>query len=235
MRTRHTEVAAAELEAAQRLTLTTDPDALAGCDVFILCVPTPVDSNNRPDLEPLVRASATVGRTIRDGGLVIVESTVFPGATEDVVAAEIARHSGLELNVGFFAGYSPERINPADPNRRLAMITKVTSGSTPETARFVDALYATIVTAGTHPAPSIRVAEAAKVIENTQRDLNIALINELALIFERLGVDTPDVLAAARTKWNFLDFRPGLVGGHCIGVDPYYLTYKAQEVGYHSS
>lgn len=228
------EVAAAELEAAQRLTLTTDPDALAGCDVFILCVPTPVDSNNRPDLEPLVRASATVGRTIRDGGLVIVESTVFPGATEDVVAAEIARHSGLELNVGFFAGYSPERINPADPNRRLAMITKVTSGSTPETARFVDALYATIVTAGTHPAPSIRVAEAAKVIENTQRDLNIALINELALIFERLGVDTPDVLAAARTKWNFLDFRPGLVGGHCIGVDPYYLTYKAQEVGYHS-
>ena len=228
------EVSTAELAAARRLTLTADRRALSGCDVYILCVPTPVDSNNRPDLEPLQRASVTVGQTISEGGLVIVESTVFPGATEDVVAAAVAEHSGLELNVSFFAGYSPERINPADPKRRLALITKVTSGSTPEAARFVDALYATIVQAGTHPAPSIRVAEAAKVIENTQRDLNIALINELALIFDRLGVDTPDVLAAARTKWNFLDFRPGLVGGHCIGVDPYYLTYKAQEVGYHS-
>ena len=228
------EVPDEELAATRDLRLTADPAELDGCDVFIVCVPTPVDSNKRPDLAPLRRASDTVGRAIRPGGIVIVESTVFPGATEEVCAAIVAEVSGLTYNVDFYAGYSPERINPADPKRRLTDITKVTSGSTQEALRYVDALYASIVPAGTHPVDDIRVAEAAKVIENTQRDLNIALINELALIFERLGVDTPDVLAAARTKWNFLDFRPGLVGGHCIGVDPYYLTYKAQEVGYHS-
>jgi UDP-N-acetyl-D-galactosamine dehydrogenase len=196
-------------------------------------VPTPVDAAKRPDLTPLIRASETVGKTLRAGDVVIYESTVYPGATEEVCVPVLERVSGLAFNVDFFCGYSPERINPGDHQRRLTTIRKVTSGSTPEVADFVDSLYASIITAGTHKASSIKVAEAAKVIENTQRDLNIALVNELALIFNRMGIDTLEVLEAAGTKWNFLPFRPGLVGGHCIGVDPYYLTHKAQELGYH--
>jgi UDP-N-acetyl-D-galactosamine dehydrogenase len=196
-------------------------------------VPTPIDGYKRPDLTPLVRASESVGKVMRRGAVVIYESTVYPGCTEEVCVPILERESGLKFNVDFFAGYSPERINPGDKEHRLTTIRKVTSGSTPEVGDFVDKLYGSIVKAGTHRASSIRVAEAAKVIENTQRDVNIALINELALIFNRLGIDTEEVLAAAGSKWNFLPFKPGLVGGHCIGVDPYYLTHKAQEIGYH--
>jgi UDP-N-acetyl-D-galactosamine dehydrogenase len=224
----------AELAEARHLSFTADPEQLRSCQVFIVTVPTPVDSANRPDLTPLVKASETVGKVLPKGAVVIYESTVYPGATEEVCIPILEKHSGLKLNQDFFAGYSPERINPGDKQHRLPTIKKVTSGSTPEIAEFVDGLYRSIITAGTHKASSIKVAEAAKVIENTQRDLNIALMNELSLIFHRLGIDTLEVLEAAGTKWNFLPFRPGLVGGHCIGVDPYYLTHKAQEIGYHA-
>ena len=227
------EVSPAELAAARGLTLSSDPADLKACNVFIVTVPTPIDAAKRPDLSALMAASRTVGEAIGKGGIVIYESTVYPGATEEDCVPVVAEVSGLAFNRDFFAGYSPERANPGDPTHRLANIVKVTAGSTPEAAAFVDALYASVVTAGTHRASSIRVAEAAKVIENTQRDLNIALINEFSLIFQRLGVDTSEVLAAAGTKWNFLNFRPGLVGGHCIGVDPYYLTHKAEALGYH--
>jgi len=227
------EVSREELRAAQQLTFTTDLEGLRRCRVFIVTVPTPIDGYKRPDLSPLVRASESVGTVLSRDALVIYESTVYPGCTEEVCVPILERASGLKFNRDFFAGYSPERINPGDKEHRLTTITKVTSGSTPEVAEFVDQLYGTIVAAGTHKASSIRVAEAAKVIENTQRDVNIALINELALIFNRLGIDTEEVLQAAGSKWNFLPFRPGLVGGHCIGVDPYYLTHKAQEIGYH--
>src|SRR6516165_5846328 len=227
------EVSRRELRSAQRLSFTTDLEGLRRCRVFIVTVPTPIDGYKRPDLTPLVRASESVGAVLRKGALVIYESTVYPGCTEEVCVPILERVSGLKFNRDFFAGYSPERINPGDKEHRLTTIRKVTSGSTPEIADFVDELYGTIVTAGTHKTSSIRVAEAAKVIENTQRDVNIALINELALIFNRLGIDTEEVLNAAGSKWNFLPFRPGLVGGHYIGVDPYYLTHKAQEIGYH--
>jgi UDP-N-acetyl-D-galactosamine dehydrogenase len=227
------EVSAGELAAATRLRYAHEAEALRDCNVFIVTVPTPIDQAKRPDLTPLLRASETIGRVLKRGDLVIYESTVYPGCTEEACVPVLERVSGLKFNVDFFCGYSPERINPGDKQHRLTTIRKVTSGSTPEIADRVDALYASIVTAGTHQARSIKVAEAAKVIENTQRDVNIALINELALIFNRLGIDTLDVLEAAGTKWNFLPFRPGLVGGHCIGVDPYYLTHKAQEIGYH--
>ena len=215
------------------LTLSTDPAALADVDVYIVTVPTPIDRFRRPDLTPLESASRTVGRTLAPGNVVVYESTVYPGATEEVCGPILEAESGLRVNADFWLGYSPERINPGDHEHRLPDILKITSGSTPAAAEFVDALYSQIITAGTHRASSIRVAEAAKVIENTQRDVNIALINELALLFNELGIDTGEVLAAAGTKWNFLGFRPGLVGGHCIGVDPYYLTHKAQEVGHH--
>jgi len=227
------EVSRPELRAAQRLSFTTDLTRLRRCQVFIVTVPTPIDGYKRPDLTPLVRASESVGAVLGKGAVVIYESTVYPGCTEEVCVPILEHISGLKFNRDFFAGYSPERINPGDKEHRLTTIRKVTSGSTPEVADFVDQLYGTIVTAGTHKTSSIRVAEAAKVIENTQRDVNIALINELALIFKRLGIDTEEVLNAAGSKWNFLPFRPGLVGGHCIGVDPYYLTHKAQEIGYH--
>ena len=227
------EVSAAEIEAAGRLRLSADEADLRGCEVFIVTVPTPIDDAKRPDLRPLEAASRTIGRHIRPGGVAIFESTVYPGATEEICVPIIARESGLTFNRDFFAGYSPERINPGDHVHRLESIVKVTSGSTPAAAAFVDALYRRVVGAGTFRASSIRVAEAAKVIENTQRDLNIALVNELALICHRLGIDTCEVLEAAGSKWNFLPFRPGLVGGHCIGVDPYYLTHKAQQIGYH--
>ncbi|QTN32003.1 Vi polysaccharide biosynthesis UDP-N-acetylglucosamine C-6 dehydrogenase TviB [Akkermansiaceae bacterium] len=222
-----------ELASAGRLSFTCDPGDLGECNVYIVTVPTPIDSSNRPDLTPLLRASETVGGVIARGDFVIYESTVYPGATEEDCIPVVERVSGLRLNEDFYAGYSPERINPGDKVHRLTMIRKVTSGSTPEAAEFVDSLYSGIITAGTHKAASIRTAEAAKVIENTQRDVNIALVNELALIFNRMGLDTLDVLEAAGSKWNFLPFRPGLVGGHCIGVDPYYLTHKAQQCGYH--
>ncbi len=227
------EVDPGELADARHLTFASDPAALRDCAVFIVTVPTPIDQYKRPDLGPLLRASETVGKVMPPGALVIYESTVYPGATEEDCVPVLEKASGMAFNRDFFAGYSPERINPGDKSHRLPTITKVTSGSTPAIAREVDRLYRAIITAGTHLAPSIRVAEAAKVIENTQRDVNIALVNELALIFERMGIDTLDVLEAAGTKWNFLPFRPGLVGGHCIGVDPYYLTHKAQAVGYH--
>lgn len=226
------EVTAEALQAAERLRFTTDAASLAGCNVFVVTVPTPIDDHKRPDLSALIAASRTVGGAIAAGGVVIYESTVYPGCTEDDCVPLVAQTSGLVFNRDFYAGYSPERANPGDAGHRLADIVKVTAGSTPQAAAFVDELYASVVRAGTHRASSIRVAEAAKVIENTQRDLNIALINEFALIFHRLGVDTEEVLAAAATKWNFLNFRPGLVGGHCIGVDPYYLTHKAEAVGY---
>ncbi len=229
--TRETELA--ELAEAKQLTFTADPEQLRACNVFIVTVPTPVDSAQRPDLTPLIKASETVGKVMPRGAVVIYESTVYPGATEEVCVPLLEKHSGLSFNRDFYCGYSPERINPGDKQHRLPSIRKVTSGSTPEIADFVDVLYRSIITAGTHKASSIKVAEAAKVIENTQRDLNIALMNELALIFHRLGIDTLEVLEAAGSKWNFLPFRPGLVGGHCIGVDPYYLTHKAQEIGYH--
>jgi UDP-N-acetyl-D-galactosamine dehydrogenase len=227
------EAAPDDFAAARHLTLTADEADLAGCNVFIVTVPTPIDAHKRPDLTALMAASRTVGRQIGQGGVAIYESTVYPGATEDDCVPVISALSGLVFNRDFFAGYSPERANPGDPAHRLSTIIKVTAGSTPQAADFVDALYASVVTAGTHRASSIRVAEAAKVIENTQRDLNIALINEFSLIFRRLGLDTNEVLAAAGSKWNFLPFRPGLVGGHCIGVDPYYLTHKAEALGYH--
>ena len=227
------EVTREELKSAGQLTFTTELADLKRCRVFIVTVPTPIDGYKRPDLTPLVRASESVGKVLRRGAVVVYESTVYPGCTEEVCVPILERESGLKFNVDFFAGYSPERINPGDKEHRLTTIRKVTSGSTPEVSDFVDKLYASIVKAGTHRASSIRVAEAAKVIENTQRDVNIALINELALIFNRLGIDTEEVLAAAGSKWNFLPFKPGLVGGHCIGVDPYYLTHKAQEIGYH--
>lgn len=222
-----------ELQQATHLRFSSDAAALRDCNTFIVTVPTPVDASNRPEMGPLLRASEAIGAVITPGAVVIYESTVYPGATEEVCIPAIERVSGLVYNRDFFAGYSPERINPGDKQHRLTNTVKVTAGSTPAAADFVDALYASIVSAGTHRVDSIRVAEAAKVIENTQRDINIALVNELALIFNRLGIDTEAVLRAAGTKWNFLPFRPGLVGGHCIGVDPYYLTHKAEAVGYH--
>ncbi len=227
------EVDADELSQARQLTFTTDYRDLADCTTYIVTVPTPIDTYKRPDLTLLENASRTIGKLISAGDVVIYESTVYPGATEEVCVPIIEAESGLVFNQDFFAGYSPERINPGDKEHKVSSILKVTSGSTPETAAYVNELYSSVITAGTHLASSIRVAEAAKVIENTQRDLNIALINELALIFNRLNIDTEEVLTAAGTKWNFLPFRPGLVGGHCIGVDPYYLTHKAQEIGYH--
>lgn len=222
-----------ELALATRLKYSTDPVALAACNVYVVTVPTPVDNNKRPDFNPLISASITVGRVLKRGDVVIYESTVYPGATEEICIPELERASGLKFNVDFTVGYSPERINPGDKQRRLSTILKVTSGSTPEAAEFVDALYRRIITAGTHKASSLKVAEASKVIENTQRDVSIAVVNEFALIFQRLGIDTHEVLEAAGTKWNFLPFKPGLVGGHCIGVDPYYLIQKAQSVGYY--
>jgi len=227
------EVAAEELAESEYLTLTAEASDLVAATIFVVTVPTPIDAHKRPDLTPLLKASETVGRALKRGDIVIYESTVYPGATEEDCVPVLERNSGLTYNVDFFCGYSPERINPGDKAHRLPDICKVTSGSTSEIAEAVDALYSEIITAGTHKAPSIRVAEAAKVIENTQRDLNIALVNELAMIFNRMDIDTEAVLAAAGTKWNFLPFRPGLVGGHCIGVDPYYLTHKAEAIGYH--
>lgn len=215
------------------LSFTADPAELASCNVYVVTTPTPVDEHNNPDLGPLLSASRAIAPYMKAGDVVIYESTVYPGATEEDCVPILERGSGLRFNEDFFVGYSPERINPGDKTHRFPTIKKVTSGSTPEVAEYVDSLYRKVVTAGTFKADSIRVAEAAKVIENTQRDVNIALVNELALLFRRLGIDTNAVLEAAGTKWNFLPFRPGLVGGHCIGVDPYYLTYKAQEVGYH--
>lgn len=226
------EVDEAELASAKLLQFTLDKEVLATANVYIVTVPTPIDQYKNPDLTPLIKASETIGTVLKKGDIVIYESTVYPGATEEDCVPVLEKHSGLKFNVDFFAGYSPERINPGDKNHRVSTIKKVTSGSTPEIALLVDELYRQIVVAGTHRAPSIKVAEAAKVIENTQRDVNIALINELALIFNMMGIDTEAVLQAAGTKWNFLPFRPGLVGGHCIGVDPYYLTHKAQSLGY---
>ncbi|EGR0040935.1 Vi polysaccharide biosynthesis UDP-N-acetylglucosamine C-6 dehydrogenase TviB [Vibrio vulnificus] len=222
-----------ELAEATQLVYTTSLDALRECNVFIVTVPTPIDEHKQPDLTPLIKASETLGKVIKQGDVIIYESTVYPGATEEDCIPVVELVSGLKFNQDFFAGYSPERINPGDKEHRVTNILKVTSGSTPEVAEFVDQLYKTIIVAGTHKASCIKVAEAAKVIENTQRDVNIALINELSIIFNKLGIDTLEVLEAAGTKWNFLPFRPGLVGGHCIGVDPYYLTHKAQSVGYH--
>jgi UDP-N-acetyl-D-glucosamine/UDP-N-acetyl-D-galactosamine dehydrogenase len=227
------EISQAEITATQNLIITDDLAMLNGCQVFIVTVPTPIDKAKRPNLDPLRKASVTVGQVLKRGDVVIYESTVYPGATEEVCVPILEQISGLTFNVDFSCGYSPERIVPGDKIRTLSTIIKVTSGSNPAAADFVDGLYQSIVTAGTHKAPSMKVAEAAKVIENTQRDLNIALINELALIFSKLGIDTLDVLEAASTKWNFLPFKPGLVGGHCIGVDPCYLTHKAEEVGYY--
>ncbi|MFD4840391.1 Vi polysaccharide biosynthesis UDP-N-acetylglucosamine C-6 dehydrogenase TviB [Achromobacter sp. NPDC058515] len=227
------EVDSAELVEARKLSFTCDRNQLARARIFIVTVPTPIDDFKQPDLTPLYAASHSIGAVLKRGDIVIYESTVYPGATEEECVPILERESGLRFNVDFFAGYSPERINPGDKEHRVATIKKVTSGSTPEIADVIDRLYGEIIVAGTHKAASIRVAEAAKVIENTQRDVNIALINEFSMIFSRLGLDTEAVLAAAGTKWNFLPFRPGLVGGHCIGVDPYYLTHKAQSVGYH--
>ena len=227
------ECSAEELAEAKKLTYTNDAAGLADCNLYVVTVPTPIGDSNRPLLTPLKSASETLGGVLKKGDVVVYESTVYPGATEEFCVPILERLSGLTMNADFFVGYSPERINPGDKQHRLPTILKVTSGSTPETADFVDSVYASIIPAGTHKASSIKVAEAAKVIENTQRDVNIALVNELAMIFERVGIDTEEVLEAAGTKWNFLPFRPGLVGGHCIGVDPYYLTYKAQQLGYH--
>ena len=227
------EIAGDDLRAANQLTVTTDPAALSMATCFIIAVPTPVNKAHQPDFDPLIAASTTVGRHMRPGATVIYESTVYPGATEEICIPLLEQFSGLKWKEGFHVGYSPERINPGDSQHSLAHVIKVVSGDTPQTADKVAALYETIVAAGVHRASSIKVAEAAKVIENTQRDLNIALMNELAIIFNELGIDTQEVLEAAGTKWNFLPFRPGLVGGHCIGVDPYYLTYKAEMLGYH--
>ncbi|MBL7558179.1 nucleotide sugar dehydrogenase [Olleya sp. YSTF-M6] len=222
-----------DLHYGNGLFCSTNPDNLANCNHYIITVPTPVDKNNRPNLTPLIKASETVGRVLKKGDVVVYESTVYPGATEEVCIPVLEAQSGLVFNTDFFAGYSPERINPGDKKHTVDKILKVTSGSTPQIGQQIDALYSSVITAGTHLAPSIKVAEAAKVIENAQRDINIAFVNELAKIFNRLDINTNDVLAAAATKWNFLPFKPGLVGGHCIGVDPYYLAQKAQEVGYH--
>jgi UDP-N-acetyl-D-galactosamine dehydrogenase len=230
---RNREVSPADLVAATHLRLSTSLDDLRDRDVYIVTVPTPINEHKHPDFTPLIQASGSIGSLLKRGDVVIYESTVYPGATEEICVPELERASGMTFNVDFFVGYSPERINPGDQQRRLVDIPKVTSGSTPAAADFVDALYRSIITAGTHKAPSLKVAEAAKVVENTQRDANIALINEFALIFHRLGIDTNEVLEAAGTKWNFLPFRPGLVGGHCIGVDPYYLIQKAQSAGYY--
>src|SRR5687767_14054452 len=227
------EVEPAELKSAKRLSYTTNLKDLRSCQVYIVTVPTPIDNYKRPDLTPIERASELIGQVLKKNDIVVFESTVYPGCTEEIAVPILERLSGFKFNKDFFCGYSPERINPGDKQHRLPTIKKITSGSTPEVADFVDSMYASIITVGTHKASSIRVAEAAKVIENTQRDVNIALINELALIFNRLGIDTEEVLSAAGSKWNFLPFRPGLVGGHCIGVDPYYLTHKAQAIGYH--
>jgi len=231
------EVSKEELQQASSLKLINNTNSLVGCDVFIVTVPTPIDKTKNPDLSYVINASKTIGnaiknRTRKHNPIIIYESTVYPGATEEIFIPIIEKESNLKLNKNFYVGYSPERINPGDKKHRLTSITKITSGSDQISGKWVDDLYGSIIEAGTHNASSIKVAEAAKVIENTQRDINIALINELAYIFKRLGIDTLDILEAARTKWNFLDFRPGLVGGHCIGVDPYYLTYKAEEVGY---
>ncbi len=227
------ETTAADLGAARKLRFSAQAKDLESCNVFIVTVPTPIDQYKRPDLTPLLKASETVGRVLKKGDIVVYESTVYPGCTEEVCVPALERFSSLRFNRDFFCGYSPERINPGDKQHRLVTIKKITSGSTPQAADAVNTLYASIIAAGTHQASSIKVAEAAKVIENTQRDVNIALINELSLIFNRIGIDTEEVLRAAGTKWNFLPFRPGLVGGHCIGVDPYYLTHKAAEIGYH--
>lgn len=227
------EVNAEELVASAHLRFSAELADLADRNVYIVTVPTPIDSAKRPDLTPLIRASETLSKVLRHGDVVVYESTVYPGCTEEVCVPILAKGSGLAFNRDFFVGYSPERINPGDKQHRVTSILKVTSGSTPETADFVDRLYGSIITAGTHKASSLKVAEAAKVIENTQRDLNIALVNDLSILFNKLGIDTLEVLQAAGTKWNFLPFRPGLVGGHCISVDPYYLTHKAQEVGHH--
>jgi len=227
------ESSAGEIASAAKLRFSADAGDLRGCNVYVVTVPTPVDEHKRPDFTPLIEASRAVGRLLSRGDTVVYESTVYPGATEEICVPQLEAVSGLRFNTDFFVGYSPERINPGDRNRGLVDIPKVTSGSTPESAEFIDSLYRSIITAGTHKASSLRVAEAAKVIENTQRDANIALINEFALIFQRLGIDTTEVLEAAGTKWNFLPFRPGLVGGHCIGVDPYYLIQKAQAHGYY--
>lgn len=226
------EVSDEELIEASHLIFSSNVSDLADCNVYVVTVPTPIDEHRQPDLTPLIKASETIGKLLSPGDIVIYESTVYPGATEEDCVPILEQYSGLKFNVDFFAGYSPERINPGDKEHRVTTIKKVTSGSTPEVADLVDALYREIITAGTHKASSIKVAEAAKVIENTQRDLNIALINELAIIFNKMDIDTEAVLTAAGTKWNFLPFRPGLVGGHCIGVDPYYLTHKAQSIGY---
>ena len=231
--TDHTlEVSDEDLASAKQLEFSSDINGLAECNFYIVTVPTPIDEYKQPDLTPLVKASTAIGSVLKAGDIVVYESTVYPGATEEVCIPELERSSGLKFNKDFFAGYSPERINPGDKEHRVTNILKVTAGSTPEVADLVDEVYNLIITAGTHKAPSIKVAEAAKVIENTQRDVNIALINELAVIFNKMGIDTEAVLTAAGTKWNFLPFRPGLVGGHCIGVDPYYLTHKAQAIGY---
>jgi UDP-N-acetyl-D-galactosamine dehydrogenase len=227
------EVSPTELALAKNLEFSADPASLKECNIFIVTVPTPIDKANRPDLTPLIKASETVGRVISSGAIVIYESTVYPGCTEEACVPVLEKFSRLKFNKDFYCGYSPERINPGDKVNTLTKIKKITSGSTPEIAELVDSLYRSIITAGTHKASSIKVAEAAKVIENTQRDLNIALINELSVLFDRLNIDTLEVLEAAGSKWNFLPFRPGMVGGHCIGVDPYYLTHKAEEVGYH--
>ena len=227
------EIDASDLAAASRLTFTTRPQELVRASIYIVTVPTPIDRHKQPDLTPVEKASETIGNVLKRGDLVIYESTVYPGATEEFAVPVLERASGLKFNTDFTVGYSPERINPGDRSHRLTSIVKVTSGSTPEAADVVDALYASIIPAGTHRASSVKVAEAAKVIENTQRDLNIALMNEFAIIFRKIGIDTEEVLQAAGTKWNFLNFRPGLVGGHCIGVDPYYLTHKAAALGYH--
>ena len=227
------EVEAVDLEQATELSYTTNPDEISDCNIYIVTVPTPIDKHKRPDLSPLINSSKTIGAILAENDIVIYESTVYPGATEEVCIPILERESGLKFNQDFYCGYSPERINPGDKEHRVTNIKKVTSGSTPEIAEKIDELYKSIITAGTYKATSIKVAEAAKVIENTQRDINIALMNELALIFSKLDIDTEEVLKAAGSKWNFLPFRPGLVGGHCIGVDPYYLTHKAIEVGYH--
>lgn len=226
------EVTEEQLKEPGQLSFTADLKDIAGCNVFIVTVPTPVDKNKNPDLTPLIKSSQALGTILKKGDIVIYESTVFPGATEEVCIPELEANSGLTFNTDFFAGYSPERINPGDKEHHVTKILKITSGSTPEVADYVDELYRSVITAGTHKASTLKVAEAAKVIENVQRDVNIALVNELALIFSRLDIDTLDVLEAAGTKWNFLPFRPGIVGGHCIGVDPYYLVHKAQETGF---
>lgn len=227
------EVEAKEFELAKQLMFTNDIEDIRSCNIYIITVPTPIDKHKQPDLTPLIKSSETIGKVLSKGDVVVYESTVYPGATEEVCVPLLEKNSGLTFNQDFFCGYSPERINPGDKEHRVTTIKKVTSGSTPEIADKLDELYREIITAGTYKASSIKVAEAAKVIENTQRDINIALINELALIFQRLDIDTEEVLKAAGSKWNFLPFRPGLVGGHCIGVDPYYLTHKAVDVGYH--